>query len=337
METLVIGSRVSADVDGLNCFLFDERMGIMTYHSGSMKIEQPTFQCFDDERHILYSVSETETDGHVYAIQVYPDHSCKLLYILPTGGGSPCHLSLSPDHTMLVISNYADGVLTVYSVWETPSLLFQKSFLGKSIHPTRQERSHIHSSRFTKDGSSFFVADLGLDSVLWYNSDLSEKTIIKTPPGSGPRHLELSKDETFLYVATELSSEVLVYKLSSEPILIQRISTLEAGFKGENTVADLHFDSEYRFLYCSNRGHDSIAIFRCDKHNGTLSFQGHCMTEKEPRNFTFSPSGAHLVVANGSSNSVTSYPIDRRTGLCGPSNHRIAIEQPVCLNFLGYQ
>lgn len=163
-----------------------------------MKIEQPTFQCFDAERKkILYSVSETETDGHVYAIQVYPDHTCKLLYMLPTGGGSPCHLSLSPDYSMLVVSNYADGVLTIYSVLDTPTLLFQKSFIGKGTHPTRQERSHIHSSRFTKDGSSFFVADLGLDKILWYNSDLSERTVIATPPGSGPDTLNYQRTKSF--------------------------------------------------------------------------------------------------------------------------------------------
>jgi 6-phosphogluconolactonase len=335
METLVIGSRVSDSVEGLNCFLFDERMGMMTYHSGSMKIEQPTFQCFDAERKILYSVSETKTDGHVYAIQVYPDLTCKLLYTIPTGGGSPCHLSLSPDHSMLVVSNYADGVLTIFSVLDTPTLLFQKSFTGKGTHPTRQERSHIHSSRFTKDGSAFFVADLGLDRVLWYQSDMIEKGTIITPPGSGPRHLELSEDEKFLYVASELSSEILVYALAEKPTLIQRISTLEPGYKKENTVADIHFDANHRFLYCSNRGHDSIAIYRCESKNGTLRFIGHCKTEKEPRNFTFSPSGAHLVVANGSSNSITSYPINRRTGLCGLCNHRIIVEQPVCLNFLG--
>lgn len=335
METLVVGSRVSAGQDGINVFSFNPKTGALSYKAGFSGIEQPTYQCYDHSRNILYSVSETETEGTVHAFSVEPDLSCRMLYVVPSKGGSPCHLSLNTPGNRLGVSNYADGSFTVVDIASEPSYLLCEAFEGKGYNAERQERAHIHSSLWTKDGKTLFVADLGLDCIYCYQDNLKKRTRIDAPKGSGPRHMVLCCFEDTLFVAAELSSEVLVYRLDEEtPRLIQCISTLPRDFYGENTAADIHINKEHRQLYVSNRGHDSIAIFAIDRPSSTLHLIAHTKTEKEPRNFTFSPDGCHILVANGSSNSVCVHRIAARTGIPRPCSNRLRIEQPVCLTFL---
>ncbi|MGH0053099.1 MAG: lactonase family protein [Sphaerochaetaceae bacterium] len=330
MKTLIVGSRVGKEEEGINFYEFDESKGTLHHHVGVDGIPQPTFQCFDHKRRMLYSVSETETDGHIYAYHVAADFSCTQRFCIPSTGGSPCHVALNQDGTLLSVANYGDGVLLVLDVSTAPPKeRYRKAFPGKGTHPTRQERSHIHSSLFSS--GLLYVADLGLDHILRYNEDLSSLSPLETPPGTGPRHMWASPEQRILYVAAELSSELLVYQKET---LIQRISTLPEAFSGENTVADIHLSSDAQFLYCSNRGHDSVAIFKKNTSDGTLALIGHCLTEREPRNFSLSPSGRWLLAANGSSDSITIHPIDVKTGLAGAFTHRYELLQPVCLTFI---
>ncbi len=335
METLVVGSRVSQEREGINFFSFDPTSGSLSYRTGFSGVQQPTYQCYDHNRNILYSVSERETEGNVFAWSVKEDLSCELLSVTASKGGSPCHLALDDEGNRLGVANYADGVFTVLDVAGQPSYLLSDFFAGKGYKADRQERAHIHSSLWTKDGSTLFVADLGLDCIYCYQENLKKRTRIDAPKGSGPRHMVLCCFEDTLFVAAELSSEVLVYRLDEEkPRLIQCISTLPRDFHGENTVADIHINKEHRQLYVSNRGHDSIAIFAINRPSSTLHLIAHTKTEKEPRNFTFSPDGSYILVANGSSNSICVHRIAARTGIPRPYSNRLRIEQPVCLTFL---
>lgn len=202
---------------------FDEQTGFIQYLTGFGGVEQPTFQCFDGERHILYTVSETENDGHVYGFRVSPSLTCEQMFCVRSLGGSPCHLALNPSGDSLAVANYATGTFTCLRFNECN---YTENFAGKGTHPVRQERSHIHSSLWTDEGSSVLVADLGLDRIIWYKDCFTLKQYIQVPPGTGPRHMAISTDKTMLFVAGELSSEVLVIQLGPEPSVVQTISTL---------------------------------------------------------------------------------------------------------------
>ncbi|WP_332446819.1 lactonase family protein [Sphaerochaeta sp.] len=334
MRKLVIGSRVSKEQEGIRVYEFDEASGRLTYLTGINGIEMPTFQCVDQKQHILYSVSETEQDGHIYAYQLSEDAPPRFLFTLPSLGGSPCHLSLDPSKERLAVANYANGVFTQLGLGRSFGLHYSESFSGTGENPVRQQGSHIHSSLWMKDGSSLFVADLGLDTIVWYDKSLQTRQLIKTPPATGPRHMVLSPDEQLLYIVAELSSETLIYRLGTNPTLVQRISTVSDSFSGENTAADLHFSNDYRFLYCSNRGHDSIVVYAVEPQTGVLTVAGFIPTLQEPRNFAISPSSSFLLVANGSSDRVTVHALDQRTGLAGAAIQTLEVEQPVCLTFV---
>ena len=329
MHTLIAGSRVSADKQGITFCSFDEQTGLIQYLTGFGGIEQPTFQCFDRINNMLYSVSETETDGHVYGFRVSPSLTCEQMFCVPSLGGSPCHLALSPSGDGLAVANYADGTFTCLGFGKND---YTENFAGKGTHPVRQKRSHIHSSLWTDEGSSVLVADLGLDRLLWYKDSFTARQCIKVPPGSGPRHMALSS--TALFVAGELSSEVLVIKLGPEPSVVQTISTLPPEFAEENTAADIHLSDSGRFLYCSNRGHDSIAMYAVDQASGFLTLLGHCKVEEEPRNFCIDPSGTYLLVGNASDNSITVHAIDQQTGILSSAVQRFELQAPVCLTFI---
>ena len=331
MHTLVAGSRVSSDKQGITFCCFDEQTGVIQYLTGIDGVEQPTFQCFDHEKNILYTVSETETDGHMYGFRVSPSLKCEQILCVPSLGGSPCHLALAPSGVGLAIANYADGVFTFLGFGKPD---YRETFSGKGKHPVRQEGSHIHSSLWTTEGSSLLVADLGLDRLIWYKDSFTAKQYIQVPPGSGPRHMTLSSDKTTLFVAAELSSEVLVIKLGPEPSVVQTISTLPSGFSDENTTADIHLSDDGRFLYCSNRGHDSIAMYAVEPASGLLTLLGHCKVEAEPRNFCIDPSGAYLLSGNAGSNSITVHAIDQETGMLSLAVHRLELQAPVCLTFI---
>ena len=324
MAVLAVGSRSSKHHEGITFFHVNDQVGSLTRIGGISSIEQPTFQCFNRRERILYSVSETD-NGSVSAYAIDDSYTAELLFTAPSGGDSPCHLALSPLGDMIAVSNYGSGDFTLLS--SHGEVLCHEHFEGVGFDPIRQEGSHIHCSLWSADGSYLYVADLGLDRIIRYAHDRKIKEVIDAPKGSGPRHMALGKDG-LLYVASELSNEILVYR---GLVLQQRISTLPQTFLRENTVADLHLSRNGAFLYCSNRGHDSIAIFKV---NQSLHRFEYCYTDKEPRNFTLSHDGSWLFVANGSSSTITVHRRNTANGSVGELTHRIHSNEPVCLTWI---
>lgn len=325
---IALGSRVSSRVEGITVWKISPSTGKAEKISSISDIELPTFQTYDSEHQRLYSVSETEVDGTVVAYQLDSDYSATLLQTIPSMGGSPCHVALGKGE--LAMANYGTGVFSIYKTEPILGPLYTEIFEGMGKHPIRQERSHIHSSLYHASTSTWYVADLGLDSIVVYDDTFNQVRSIASPPGTGPRHMAFGG--SFLYVVAELSSEVLVYNESFE--LVQRITTLPFHCRAENTAADIHITNDGAFLYCSNRGHDSIACFSIERESGLLSCIGHHPTEKEPRNFALVGNDTYLVVANGSSDSVCVF--ERGASGCFGSEYlvRITLPQPVCITVL---
>ncbi len=341
---LIVGSRVPASEAGLSLFSFDESTGQLTLCGSYTGIDMPTFQAFNKGASLLYSVSEVQgKEGSVETFHFDPLSSDPFTFSgsILSGGISPCHLALSPNGEYLAVSNYGDGVFTLYALdplGNIASVTSCKRFVGVGHNPLRQESSHIHSALWTSDSKNLFVADLGLDRILFYSRpEWSFPSFKKVPLGTGPRHMALSSDSQYLYVAGELSNHVVVYridKFDSCFTLLQTIATLPSQFLQENTVADLHLSSDNQYLYCSNRGHDSIVTYAVNSETGMLTFVAYTPTlGQEPRNFTLSPSGRWLLVANGSSDSVVVFPIDPYSGVPGVAVCTAKVKEPVCLLF----
>ena len=337
MHTLIVGSRVPKTAEGLSVWNFEEETGTLSFVSSTRGIDYPTFLTYNNSNERLYCVSETK-DGSVANFS-FEEEKLTFLHSQKSLGDDPCHLALSPKNNLLAVSNYSSGTLTLLSLDSEGNLLqpiYSKQFTGRGTDPIRQKGSHIHSSLWTEKEDHLFVADLGLDRILHYTTEsLNTPSFKKTPLKTGPRHMILSQDGTFLFVAGELSNEIVVYRIDKYDscfTLVQTISTLPETFTGNNTVADIHLQGS--FLYCSNRGHDSIATYHLDTTSGMLTLVGITSTlGKEPRNFCISPEGKFLLVANASSDELHVFALDRTTGLPTVKLQTITIEQPVCLVF----
>ena len=338
---LIVGSRVPSMERGLSLYSFDETDGQLTLSGSYTGIDMATYQVFNKKASLVYSVSEAlKGEGSVKTFRFDPlsAEPFTLIGTIPSGGASPCHLSLSPNGEYLAASNYSDGVFTLYALEPNGTIAFvayHKRFSGIGHDPSRQEGSHIHSSLWTADSKNLFVADLGLDRIIHYNRpEWNFPSFKKVPLGTGPRHMAITQDGHYLYIAGELSNEVVVYRIDKFDSCfthLQTISTLPSDFILENTVADIHLSDDNTYLYCSNRGHDSIVTYAVNGETGMLHLLSYTPTlGKEPRNFTLSPNGKWLLVANGSSDSIVVFPVGAHSGAAVST---ITVNQPVSLLF----
>jgi len=216
---------------------------------------------------------------------------------------------------------------------------------GSSVNPQRQKGPHAHSINVSPDDHFAFVADLGLDKVMIYRLDGDKGTIAandpafaKVKPGAGPRHFAFGADGRYAYVINELDGTITTFAYepaSSALTEIQTITTLPDDFAGHNSCAEVRVHPSGRFLYGSNRGHDSIAVYRINRRKGTLTFVEHETTDiKTPRNFNIDPTGEFCLVANQGSDSVVAFRINPKTGTLEPTGHKITVGRPVCIRFL---
>ena len=302
----------------------------------NVDIENPAYLQLSNG--ILYGVSELseyngENGGALFAVDIA---EMRLLDIRATHGKSPCHLCVKDNY--IFVSNYSEGSLSIFEIGASgriePSIQSLHHF-GKSIRQDRQKASHVHFATITPDGKFLALCDLGMDKVFLYPysaaNGLSTKTkAIDCPPGSGPRHLAFSNCGKYVFVLTEMGNTILSYEYNeTEPNFLQEISTLPVSFIGSSTAAAIHLSPDGAYVAASNRGHDSIAVYRIEN-DGRLIFTAQVMTGKTPRDFQFSPCGKWLLSANQNDNSVTVY---RRDGDTYRQTGEFPIPKPVCILF----
>jgi 6-phosphogluconolactonase len=246
-----------------------------------------------------------------------------------------------------MVANYGSGSLASYPLDATGKPGEAATFVqnkGKSVNAGRQEAPHAHSIQPSPDNRFALAADLGLDEVLVFHLDPAKATLTANQPpfasldpGSGPRHFAFHPNGKVVYVINELKSTVTVFDWDAAKGAMskgQTISTLPAGFKGENTTAEVQVHPSGRFVYGSNRGHNSIAVFRTDD-KGRLTSVGQVSTEgKTPRNFRIDPSGNFLLAANQDSDSVVVFRINQQTGMLQPTGQKVEVGKPVCVKFV---
>jgi len=302
----------------------------------------------------LYSVSEVDDSngrpgGAVAAFAV--DASSGALTLLnqqSSGGTGPCHVAVDRRGRYVFAANYMGGSTAMLPIRADGSLGEASDFhqhAGSSADPRRQAGPHAHSANVAPDNRFVFVADLGLDRVMAYRLDLASGTFPPNDPpwatlhpGAGPRHMAFHPSGRYAYVINELDSTMTAFSYDGARgalTEIQTITTLPEGFEGTNYPADVHVSADGRFLYGSNRGHDSIVAYAVDAASGRLSVIGHTPTGGEfPRNFNIDPSGRWMYVANQNTNNIVAYRIDQASGMPEPTGDQIEVPMPVCIQFL---
>jgi 6-phosphogluconolactonase len=341
--------------DGLYLYTLDHDTGGLRLVDEIPDIPNPAFLAAAPDGRTLYAVNEVPSiDGHdggaVSAFARDPATG-RLTYLNreSSHGGDPCHLSVDASGRFVLVANYATGSVAILPVAENGSLqpasdVHQHS--GSSVHPERQQGPHAHSITPDPTNTVALVADLGLDQVLIYHVDLENGRLVPNDPphaqlhdGAGPRHLVFHPTAPCVYVINELDSTITVCRWDLIGRVLeprQTVSTLPEGFDGRNSCADVHITPDGNFLYGSNRGHDSIAIFAVDMIDATLRPIGHQSTlGKEPRNFGIDPSGNYLLAANQNTDTIVTFRIDRETGALTDTGNVTNVPSPVCVLFVG--
>ncbi|MDR3406791.1 MAG: lactonase family protein [Chthoniobacter sp.] len=330
---------------GIYHFQLNEANGAVSPGVLAVKTVNPSFLVVHPNRHWLYAANESDA-GMVSAFGIAPDGQLQLLSQQSSRGSGPCHVSLDGSHRFVFVANYNSGsvaVLPVHRGGATGAATGFDQQQGKSANPERQEGPHAHSIYADPANRFVYSCDLGNDRVEGYRFNAENGTIqpaksatAKIAPGSGPRHLVLHP-RGFVYVINEMANTVTALRRDESTGALhtfQTVPTLPAGFTKPNTTAEIAIHPNGKFLYASNRGHNSIAIFAI-ANDGRLSLVGHVPTGgKVPRNFSFDPSGRWLLAANQDSNDIFVFRVSSRTGKLTPTGQRVRIGAPVCVAFV---
>jgi len=331
----------------------DLATGELTALEVAAELSNPSFLAIHPSRRFLYSVNEAgrfagKTGGGVSAFSIGTGGELTPLNAQASGGAWPCHITVSKAGKHLLGANYGGGSVFVLPIGADGRLGERTGFVqhtGRSVDPKRQTAPHAHSINLDPADRFAFAADLGLDKVLIYRFDAARGTLTANDPpfaaaapGAGPRHFAFHPGGKWAYVINELNSTMSAYAYDAEKgalTHVQTISTLPTGYEGRNSCAEVQAHSSGRFLYGSNRGHDSIAIFAIDARTGKLSSLGHeSVRGKWPRNFRLDPTGRYLLAANKHTGNVVVFRIDTRTGGLKPTGHSIRVPAPSCVKIL---
>lgn len=305
----------------------------------------PSYFCISKKRGIIYTINEVgkmngERAGGVTALKLDKNTgTANKLKDLAVPNGGPCYISLSPDEKFLLVANYGGGSIAVVKLDPEglPSVV-SDTIIFRGSEGTR---SRAHMAAPGPDGKKIYLTDLGLDRVAIYDLDSNTGKLKNTgyaslAKGSGPRHFAFGKDGSKMYVINELGSTMTVFDVAKSGDLkeIQTVSTLPEGFTGKNYCADIHLSKDGKYVYGSNRGHNSIVVFKTGR-DGKVSLAGHSSCGGEwPRNFVIDPSGKYLLSGNQNSNDISVFELDPKTGLPGGPLFKLSIKGPSCLKFM---
>ena len=337
--TFFLGSR------GIYHFHFDPATGVVSGGELAAKTSNPSFLAIRPGGHSLYAVNENPK-GAVDAFAIGADGRLTLLNQEPSNGSSPCHVFVDQTGRNLLATNYSSASAEVFAIRKDGSLgkatAFER-FQGSSVNRDRQSEPHPHSVYLDASGRHAYVCDLGTDEIhgFRFNSANGAITPDKTAsarvaPGSGPRHLAIRPGGNFAYVLNEMGETVTAFARNPGDGSLKAIQTapaLPSNFHGWSTAAEIVMHRSGKFLYCSNRGHDSVSVFSIAP-NGRLTPVGFTPTGgKTPRSIAIDPTGKWLITANQDSGTMFVFKIDQKTGRLIPTGQRILVPAPVCVLF----
>ena len=348
---IYVGTYTTGESQGIYLLELDYDTGRVHPRGLAAETRNPSFLALHPSARYLYAVNEIgdyqgASSGSVTAFRI-DQGTGKLqeLNQVASSGADPCHLVVDATGRFVLLANYNGGNVAVLAVAQDGSLGKRTAFIqhqGKSVDPRRQQEPHAHSINLDAANRFAFAADLGLDQIVIYRFDvqqgsLANSGVARVAPGSGPRHFALHPSQRFAYAINEISSTITAFaydKESGQLADIQVVSTLPVEYGDPSFTAEVQVSPDGRFVYGSNRGHDSIAVFAVDSETGKLTpVQIQKTLGKTPRNFGIDPTGHFLLAANQGSNTVTVFRIDAASGCLEPTGQVLTVPAPVCVKF----
>jgi 6-phosphogluconolactonase len=349
-----VGTYTGKGSEGIYAFRFDPATGESGPVGLAAASDSPSFLEVDPKGRFLYAVNEIdmfhqEPSGAISAFVIDRESgSLSPLQQVSSLGRGPAHLSLDRSGRYLMVANYNSGNVAVLPIGNDGRLGSRTAFVqdaGSSVNPVRQAGPHAHFIQVTNDNRFVLAADLGLDQLLVYRFEATTGTLtpgspsfVKVDPGAGPRHVAFAPSGKYVYLVNEIASTVTVFAYNQGPGTLlrkQTISTLPERFNGSNTAAEITVDAKGRFLYVSNRGDDSIAVFRIDPDSGSVTpLERVPSGGKTPRHFAIDPTGTWLFAANQDSNDIKLFRIDPNSGRLMETSQSLTVASPVCVRIV---
>ena len=342
-----VGTYTGPQSKGIYAYRFDAGTGKLDPVGLVGELARPSFLAIHPNRRYLYAVSEL-ANSSVTAFEINAGTGMLTpLNTVPAKGSSACHLVVDQTGKSLVVANYGNGSVAVFRVGADGRLsesTAQVQHSGSGPDP-RQRGPHAHAVVLSQDNRFVFVPDLGLDKILAYRLDPAQATLtandppfVTVAPGSGPRHFAFHPNGKFAYSVNEMKSSVTAFSYDRKNgalTNLQTVSNLPQDFSGTDNSAEIDVDPAGKFLYASNRGHDSITIYKIDLHKGTLETVDRVLTQgKTPRGFKIDPTGGYLLAANQDSGSIVVFKRSAATGRLTPTGQTVNVGSPVCIQFL---
>lgn len=346
-----IGTNTSKNKDSKGIYLadFDSATGKLTQPVLAGEYQNPGFLALHPTRGILYACGSpsqpfSDNTSSVAAFAIGGDFKLKFLGEASSGGKGACHLAVDATGRTVALANYGDGRISTVRLDEAGIPRSVESVIvntGSSVNKSRQEGPHAHGVYFDRANAHLLVPDLGLDQVLVYAFDAGSSKLgaplppLATAPGAGPRHLAFSPDEKHVYVINELDNTMLPASFEAGKMTaLAAAPTLPANFEGTNTTAEVEVHPNGRFVYGSNRGHNSIVVYQRDPATGLLTFLKHAPCGGAvPRHFKIDPSGKWLLCAHQDSNTISVLSLNDQTGMLGEPSSTVSAPAPICLLF----
>lgn len=348
---MYVGTYTKTASRGIYAFRFQPSTGRIFPVGLAAEAVNPSFLAVHPNNRFLYAVNEVSNyegkNGYVSAFSINP-RTGQLTFLnqTSTGGSDPCHITIDQSGKWVLVANYSSGSVSVLAIESDGKLGRSSAFVqhsGSSVNPRRQEGPHAHSVVRSPDNRYLLVSDLGLDKVMIYRFDSTRGVLepndppfVPVSPGSGPRHLAFHLLGRLAFQINELNSTVTSFAYDPDHGIlkeIQTVSTLPAGFSGFSTTAEVSVHPNGRFVYGSNRGHDSIAVFSIDTKGMLVPLENASTQGKTPRHFALDPTGSYLVAANQDSNNLVLFKIGQ-TGTLALAGTTLQVPMPVCAVFV---
>ncbi|MHB8626487.1 MAG: lactonase family protein [Aggregatilineales bacterium] len=334
---------------GIYVYEFDRETGHLTHLHTIEGIDNPSYLALDSRNRYLYAISEVWgwKEGVISAYAVNPSNG-ELTYINKqvTQGGICAYVSVDKTDRYVLMVNFWEGKnAAVFAICEDGGLAPTTCTIEYSSSGVHHDRPHSHCIELDPTNKYACIADLGIDKIMVYQFDAVKGCLvpnavpgIEMDPASGPRHFIFHPNGKFAYVIQESAGTVTAFAFDASSGTLQKlqtVSTLPAGYSGHIQAADLHLTPSGKFLYGSNRGHDSIVIYAVDENTGMLTYVGNQSTKgKTPRNFAIDPTGAFLLAANQDSDNIVIFKINSQSGQLEETGQITECPTPVCLKMV---
>lgn len=346
---LYVGGYASSDEPGIHILVFDSTVGRLHVVGSVAGIDNPSFLALRRQTDTLYAVSESEAGAEVVALRVGASAAdTAIVGRQACSGSGPCHIAVSPSGRYALAASYRGGSVSVFPLSEAGGLGPEMQYVPHSgpngVTPAKDGHSpapHPHQVVFSPSGRNVCVPDLGLDRVYVYHWDEHNGQLLfrhahRLSDGAGPRHMAYHPDRPYVYTINELDSTVSAFTHPEDDDgawrHLQTVTSLPVGFMGENSTADIHIDRAGAFLYASNRGHDSIAVFAINRASGRLDLVQHTPTGGQtPRNFALAADDKFMIVANQNSSALGVFRRDATTGTLRRTAYEAPVPRPTCI------